>query len=145
MDFLKKLSSDATDKPEDQNPDHHKTSASDLLSSAKLVADAAKSSFGGGSDSVDKGKVAGATADLLGAASDYGKLDQTKGFGMYVEKAENYLHEYEGSHSAPHGSGSEPTKAEEPPKKENAAEKKDGGFEGGGFSEMAEMAGFFKK
>ncbi|KGN51963.1 nodulin-related protein 1 [Cucumis sativus] len=143
MDFLKKLSSDATDKPEDQNPDHHKTSASDLLSSAKLVADAAKSSFGGGSESVDKGKVAGASADLLGAASDYGKLNPSEGIGSYVEKAENYLHQYEKSHSAPHGSGSEPPKAEEPPKKENAAEKEDGGSGFGDYLKMAE--GFIKK
>ncbi|XP_038893443.1 nodulin-related protein 1-like [Benincasa hispida] len=136
MDFLSKLGG-SSDKPQDQNPDHHKTSASDLVSSAKLVADAAKSSFGGGGDSVDKGKVAGAAADLLGAASDYGKLDETKGIGMYVDKAEDYLNQYEKSHSAPHGSGSEP------PKEEKAAEKEAGGSGFGDYLKVAE--GFLKK
>ncbi|KAK8686829.1 hypothetical protein V6N13_125846 [Hibiscus sabdariffa] len=65
----------------------------DLFSSAKTVADAAKSTFNNESDKVDKGKVAGAAADLLGAAEDYGKLDKNTGVGQYVDKAENYLHQ----------------------------------------------------
>ncbi|XVF85852.1 hypothetical protein PTKIN_Ptkin17bG0151000 [Pterospermum kingtungense] len=90
-------------------------SSSDLFSSAKLVAGAAKSTFSNEGDKVDKGKVAGAGADLLGAAQDYGKLDKDKGVGQYVEKAENYLHQYETSGKSapttteaqqkPHGSG----------------------------------------
>ncbi|KAF3431551.1 hypothetical protein FNV43_RR26282 [Rhamnella rubrinervis] len=72
---------------------HKPASSGELLSSAKLVAEAAKSTFRNGSDKVDKGKVAGATANLLDAASHYGKLEE-KSFGKYVEKAENYLHHY---------------------------------------------------
>ncbi|XP_022151057.1 nodulin-related protein 1-like [Momordica charantia] len=142
MDLFSKLSG-STDKPED--PEHHRTSASDLLSSAKLVADAAKSSFGGESHAVDKGKVAGAAADLLGAASDYGKFDETKGLGKYVDKAEDYLNQYEKSHSAPHGSDAEPKppKAEEPPKKENSGEGEHGGSGFGDYLKVAE--GFLKK
>ncbi|KAE8681290.1 putative Nodulin-related protein 1 [Hibiscus syriacus] len=80
----------------------HKPSKSELLSSAKLVANAAKSALNHESDKVDKGKVAGAAADLLDAAQDYGKLDKNTGIGQYVEKAESYLHKYETSHqSAP--------------------------------------------
>ncbi|KAB2090282.1 hypothetical protein ES319_A03G114200v1 [Gossypium barbadense] len=88
-----------------------KKGTSELLSSAKLVADAAKSTFNKESDKVDKGKVAGAGADLLGAAQHYGKLDKDKGVGQYVEKAETYLHQYQTSHLAPttnpnsHGAG----------------------------------------
>ena len=77
---------------------HHQPSSSELLASAKLMAEAAKSSLNHESDKVDKGRVAGAAADLLDAASHYGKLEQ-KSFGQYVEKAENYLHQYHSSHS----------------------------------------------
>ncbi|KAJ0095902.1 hypothetical protein Patl1_16731 [Pistacia atlantica] len=77
---------------------HHQASSSELLSSAKLMAEAAKSSFNHESDKVDKGRVAGAAANLLDAASHYGKLEE-KSFGKYVEKAENYLHQYGSSHS----------------------------------------------
>ncbi|MQL74119.1 hypothetical protein Taro_006462 [Colocasia esculenta] len=74
-------------------------SSGDLLSSAKVVADAAKASLRHESDNVDKGRVAGAAADLLGAASHYGKLEE-KGMGKYVDKAEGYLRGYHSSHSA---------------------------------------------
>ncbi|XVE91579.1 hypothetical protein REPUB_Repub01dG0021800 [Reevesia pubescens] len=78
-----------------------KSTSSELLSSAKLGADSAKSTFNTESDKVVK-KVAGAGADLLGAARDYGKLDKEKGVGQYVQKAETYLHQYETSgQSAP--------------------------------------------
>ncbi|XP_031269393.1 nodulin-related protein 1-like [Pistacia vera] len=76
----------------------HQASSSELLSSAKLMAEAAKSSFNHESDKVDKGRVAGAAANLLDAASHYGKLEE-KSFGKYVEKAEKYLHQYGSSHS----------------------------------------------
>jgi hypothetical protein len=66
----------------------------DLFSSGKLVAEAASSVFQQKSaDNVDKKQVAGAAADLLGAASSYGKL-QDKPAGQYIEKAEGYLKEY---------------------------------------------------
>lgn len=142
MDFLSKLSGSA-DKPHDQNPDNHKPSASELLSSARLVADAAKSSFGGGGGGeVDKGKAAGAGADLLGAASDYGKLDETKGVGKYVNQAEEYLNKYEKSHSATPVPAAEPKPAE-PPKKEESGEKEGGGSGFGDYMKVAE--GLLKK
>ncbi|KAJ8760928.1 hypothetical protein K2173_021966 [Erythroxylum novogranatense] len=78
---------------------HHQTSSSDLLSSAKLVAEAAQATFRHDTDKLDKGRVAGAAADLLDAASHYGKLDENKGIGNYMEKAENYLRQYHTSHS----------------------------------------------
>lgn len=42
-------------------------------------------------------RLQGAAANLLDAAQIYGKLDKTAGVGSYVEKAENYLREYETS------------------------------------------------
>ena len=70
------------------------------MSSAKIVAGAAQSTFNKDPDNqADKGKVAGAAGDLLEAASHYGKLDENKTYGQYVEKAENYLHQYGSSQS----------------------------------------------
>ncbi|ONK60079.1 uncharacterized protein A4U43_C08F13960 [Asparagus officinalis] len=77
----------------------HKASPSDLLSSARVVAEAAKSTLRHESNKVDKGRVADAAADLLCAASHYGKLEE-KNYGKYVEKAETYLHKYNATHSA---------------------------------------------
>lgn len=74
-------------------------SKSELLSSAKLVAGAAKATLHHEKEKVDKAKVAGAAADLLGAASHYGKLEG-KSYGKLVHKAENYLHSYHSSHSS---------------------------------------------
>jgi hypothetical protein len=80
----------------------------DLASSAKLVAEAAKSVFQDHNlEKVDKGRVAGAAAELLHAASQYGKLDG-KPAGNYLEKAEEYLHQYgrkEGSAGSGGGGG----------------------------------------
>ncbi|KAL4363088.1 hypothetical protein GQ457_04G010890 [Hibiscus cannabinus] len=104
----------------------------DLFSSAKTVADAAKSTFNNESDKVDKGKVAGAAADLLGAAENYGKLDKNTGVGQYVDKAENYLHEYQASNQ----SGSAPAAKPESEGKESAA---------GGADYMKMAQGFFGK
>ncbi|XP_010936369.1 nodulin-related protein 1 [Elaeis guineensis] len=72
-------------------------SPKDLLSSAKVMAGAAKSTLHHDTEKIDKAKVADAAADLLGAASHYGKFEEKK-FGKYVEKAENYLHQYHSSH-----------------------------------------------
>lgn len=74
-------------------------SKSELLSSAKLVAGAAKATLHHEQEKVDKGKVAGAAADLLGAASHYGKLEE-KSYGKFLHKAEDYLHGYQSSHSS---------------------------------------------
>ncbi|XP_056165078.1 nodulin-related protein 1-like [Syzygium oleosum] len=76
---------------------HHTPNTSDLMASAKLVAEAAKSTFSHESDKIDRARVAGAASNLLEAASHYGKLEE-KSFGKYVEKAEDYLHQYGSSH-----------------------------------------------
>ncbi|KAK1296540.1 hypothetical protein QJS10_CPB15g01345 [Acorus calamus] len=76
-------------------------SKDELLSSAKLLAEAARATLSHESQKVDKARVAGATADLLDAASHYGKLEE-KSFGKYVEKADTYLHQYHSSHSTHH-------------------------------------------
>jgi hypothetical protein len=124
MDFLKKFASEATgtnttapattekkDSGEQTAP-----SQADLYSSAQVVAEAARSTFQKEPNKVDNAKVAGAAADLLDAAERYGKLDSSTGIGSYVEKAENYLHQYESSHSTT------PAKStpEEPEKKTTA-------------------------
>ncbi|XP_077223689.1 nodulin-related protein 1-like [Tasmannia lanceolata] len=70
---------------------HQKHSTTDLFSSAKLLAGAAKSSLGNENQDLDKAKLSSAAANLLEAASEYGKLEE-KSFGKYVEKAEDYLH-----------------------------------------------------
>ncbi|KAG1341980.1 nodulin-related protein 1 [Cocos nucifera] len=93
MDFH----SDKSDKPSSHSH-HPPPSSSDLLSSAKVVGEAAMSTFRHETEKVDKGKVANSAADLLGAASHYGKLEETS-IGKYVEKAENYLHQYHTSYS----------------------------------------------
>ncbi|KAF3332558.1 hypothetical protein FCM35_KLT02135 [Carex littledalei] len=75
-----------------------KPSPANLFSSTQVVADAAKSTLRNETGKVDKGKAAGAAANILHAASHYGKLEE-KSFGKYIEKAEGYLHHYESSHS----------------------------------------------
>lgn len=74
---------------------HRKPSKSELLSSAKVVADAVRRR---GENKADKAEVAGAAANLLQAASEYGKLED-KTLGEYMEKAENHLRHYHNSHS----------------------------------------------
>lgn len=104
MDYLSKLSKSDEKKPVSQhpnNPDHNrKPSKSDLLHSAKVVSEAAQSHFRHEPEKYDKSQLAGATADLLNAAADYGKLDDNKGIGKYVDKAEDYLRQYHTSHPA---------------------------------------------
>ncbi|WVZ24646.1 hypothetical protein V8G54_003190 [Vigna mungo] len=103
-------------------------SSSDLLGSAKLVADAAQSTLRNESDKVDKAKVADAAGDLLDAAGKYGKLDGQQGIGQYVDKAADYLHQYQDKAAAP----------------SQAADSKP--EEGGGLGGLASLAGgFFKK
>lgn len=105
MDLLKSLSGGHGDKPagEDNKPGshghHQNSSTTELLSSAKVVADAAKCAASNQSDKIDKGKAAGAGADLLDAAAQYGKLGE-KGVGEYVRKAGDYLHQYEAKNTA---------------------------------------------
>ncbi|GFP85135.1 hypothetical protein PHJA_000657300 [Phtheirospermum japonicum] len=101
MDFLSNLAKkDEPYKPGDPtNPNHqlHSTK-SDLIHSAKVVADVAQAHLRHEPAKYDKAEVTGATADLLDAASQYGKLDE-KGIGKYVDKAEDYLRQLnDGSH-----------------------------------------------
>ena len=111
----------------------------DLFSSGKLVVDAASSVFQQKSaDNVDKKQVAGAAADLLGAASSYGKFED-KPAGQYIEKAEGYLKEYSsgpaagaekpaGDAPAPAGDVEAPKPAEPAPAPPAAEESKSEGF-----------------
>ncbi|KAL2344611.1 hypothetical protein Fmac_005896 [Flemingia macrophylla] len=117
----------ASEEPKKEEKEY---SSSELLASAKVVAEAAQSGFG---ETVDKAKVADAAGDLLDAAGQYGKLDDQKGIGQYVDKAADYLHQYEAKGATP----SQPaeTKAGE-----------SGGGGGGGLGGLANLAGgFFKK
>ncbi|XP_073315363.1 nodulin-related protein 2 [Primulina huaijiensis] len=108
MDFLSDITKhdhDSKPKPTSDHPTnpvhaHHKRpSNSDLLNSAKVVADAAKSHLRHEPQKHEKGMVANAAADLLCGASEYGKLDDSKGMGKYVDKAEDYLRQYHTTHS----------------------------------------------
>lgn len=124
---------------------HHQPSSSELLSSAKVVAEAAQASFHHESEKVDKSRVAGAAADILGAASHYGKLEE-KSFGKYVEKAETYLHQYQSSHSTTTtiNSGHSTTNTTET----HSSSHSSGGdsHSGGGYGDYLKMAeGFLKK
>ncbi|CAL9198396.1 unnamed protein product, partial [Musa hybrid cultivar] len=111
-----------------------------LLSSAKVVADAAKSALRHETDKVDKAKVAGAAGDILGAASHYAKLEEGK-LGKYVGQAENYLHQYHSSHSA-HSSTT--SAAAHSSSTHSTGEAHHGG--GGGLEDYMKMAqGFLKK
>ncbi|CAI9785272.1 unnamed protein product [Fraxinus pennsylvanica] len=97
MDFLNKLTGKdekPTSDPPKDTADHPKPSNSDLMGSVKVLADAAKEG------KFDNPKAAAAAADVLGAAEQYGKLDETKGIGQYVDKAEDYLHQYSTTHSS---------------------------------------------
>ena len=71
-----------------------KNSSGDLMSSSKLVAEAAKTAYEKKSvEGIDKEKVAAASADILDSAAKYGKLED-KPVGQYLEKAEGYLKQY---------------------------------------------------
>ncbi|KAF8097151.1 hypothetical protein N665_0293s0001 [Sinapis alba] len=126
MDFLsdqlKKKFSDKKPERSEPEPNHNKTKPAhagptthsghrpatnaELMASAKIVAEAAQAAARSETDKLDKAKVAGATADILDAASRYGKFDEKSGVGQYLEKAESYLHKYESSHSHSSGGGS---------------------------------------
>ena len=145
----------ATDPESTETPTdsiQHKSSSSDLFSSAKVLADAARSAVShDGGTTFDKSKVAEASEDLLDAASEYGKLKQ-KGYGSYVDKAQGYLHQFHSSdqkptHPSPPHEG-KPTPEEKPtdPVEQSTPEehKSSGGF--GGFGDYVNIAeGFFKK
>ncbi|KAJ8485794.1 hypothetical protein OPV22_018279 [Ensete ventricosum] len=120
-----------------QSHKHH-PNPSHLLSSAKVLANAANSALRHETDKVDKAVAAGAAADLLGAASHYAKLEDGK-LGKYVEQAESYLHQYHSPHSA-HSSSAAAA---------HSSSTHSGGeahAEGGGLEDYMKMAqGFLKK
>ncbi|KAG0537011.1 hypothetical protein BDA96_03G110900 [Sorghum bicolor] len=103
-------------------------SSGDLFSSGKLVAEAAASAFQQKSvENVDKKEVAGAAAEILHAASTYGKFED-KPAGQYIEKAEGYLKEFSaGGHAAePAAAGdAAPPKPAEPAPVEEAPKEKE--------------------
>ncbi|MCO5596876.1 hypothetical protein L7F22_050946 [Adiantum nelumboides] len=70
----------------------------DVLASAQVLMKAGKMS-----GEADKGEAAGAAANLIGAASQYGDFEK-RGYGEYANKAQAYLHDYQASHSKPVGS-----------------------------------------
>ncbi|KAG4906413.1 hypothetical protein AAZX31_20G024900 [Glycine max] len=110
-------------------------STTELIASAKLVAEAAQSALKRESDKVDKAKLADAAGDLLDAAGKYAKLDDKQGIGQYVDKAADYLHNYQG------GGGGAPSQPAE-----SKGEESGGGGGGGGLGGLANLAGgFFKK
>jgi hypothetical protein len=136
-----------------------KKSSSGLMSSGKVVTEAAMSAFETKSvENIDKEKVAGASAEILDSVSKYGKLED-KPAGQYFEKAEVYLKQYSSGGTekktdvpAAADAGAPKPAAEEAPKEpapaaegaESLMDKKSGGEEsgGGGFMKMAQ--GFMK-
>lgn len=149
------LHSDSHNKPTTHPQKHHQASNSEVLASAKLLAEAAQSSMRHETNKVDKGRAAGAAADLLDAASHYGKLEE-KSFGKYLEKAETYLEQYHSSHSSTttttttHGSGhSATTTTHSSATTTHSAPHSDGDdapSSGSGYGEYFKMAeGFLKK
>ncbi|ESQ35430.1 hypothetical protein EUTSA_v10008975mg [Eutrema salsugineum] len=154
-DQVKKLSDTKTAEPEHNKPvegtetTNRPASSAEVMASAKIVAEAAQAAARNESDKLDKGKVAGASADILDAAEKYGKLDEKSGAGQYLEKAEKYLNEYESTHSTS-GAGAPPPAAashddpaaasHEEPAAKKADEESGGGL--GGYAKMAQ--GFMK-
>ncbi|EYU22384.1 hypothetical protein ABFS82_05G005800 [Erythranthe guttata] len=166
MDFLANLSKKDEDhkktKPVSQDPNttghNRKPSKSDLIHSAKVVTDAAQSHFRRDPEKYDKGQLAGATADLLSAASDLGKLNDTDGIGKYVDKAEGYLRHYSSSHSPAHpgktgdhqttssgGGGKKPSHGDGGDHYSDGGKKPSHGGEGLGSGDFLKMAGNFLK
>ncbi|KAL1220031.1 Nodulin-related protein 2 [Cardamine amara subsp. amara] len=143
-DQVKKFSDSKPEEPEHNKPvdgtetTNRPASNAELMASAKVVTEAAQAAARNESNKLDKGKVAGATADILDAAEKYGKLDEKSGAGQYLEKAEKYLNEYESSHSS--GAGAPPPASQAEP-----TEKKDEKESGGGLGGYAKMAQGFMK
>ncbi|KVH97703.1 nodulin-related protein 1-like [Cynara cardunculus var. scolymus] len=126
--------------PKKANPDQ--PSASELLSSAKLVAEAAKCATSNQTEKIDKPKVAGAAADIIDATEKYGNFDETKGVGQYLKKAEDYLNDYEKSGATP---PPPPAKEEAPPAKEEKKVEKEESGSGFGAADALKAAGSFFK
>ncbi|CAN8293686.1 unnamed protein product [Cochlearia groenlandica] len=146
-DQVKKLSETKTDEPvqtkpvEGTEPTTRPASNAELMASAKVVAEATQAAARNESDKLDKGKVAGATADILDAAEKYGKFDEKSGTGQYINKAEKYLNDYESSHSSGAGGVPPPAASKDDP----AVKKSDEDESGGGLGGYAKMAQGFMK
>ncbi|CAF2108769.1 BnaC03g56520D [Brassica napus] len=102
-DQVKKFSDSKPEEPENTKPvegtetANRPASPSELMTSAKVVAEAAQAAARNESDKLDKAKVAGASADILDAAEEYGKFDEKSSAGQYFDKAEKYLKDFESS------------------------------------------------
>lgn len=79
---------------DNKNTNSDQPSNTDLMSSAKVVAEAAQCAATNQTENIDKTKVAGAGADLLDSVKQYGKFDESEGAGQYIKQAEDYLHKY---------------------------------------------------
>ncbi|KAL8550256.1 hypothetical protein ACS0TY_008903 [Phlomoides rotata] len=163
MDFLSNLTKKNDDKPtsdehkptsgehkptsgEPHSSATHHSSKSDLIHSAKVVADAANAHARREPDKYDKAEVAGATADLIDAAAEYGKLDDKTGIGKYVDKAEDLLRHYQSSHSADHaGKSADHKSADHKPADHKPAKSEEHGGGGGGGDFMKMTGDFLKK
>ena len=69
-------------------------SNSELFSSAKVLSEAAQSVYNHEPGKMDKAKVAVAASNILGAAG----VDESKGFGKYVDKTAVYLNKHDSSY-----------------------------------------------
>nr|GME18046.1 nodulin-related protein 1 [Ipomoea batatas] len=86
---------------------HPAPSKAELMSSAKLLGEAAKSKLHhdpNKPNKTDKAELAGAAADLLNAASHYGKLEEkgmgdhhSGGYGEYIKMAEGIFKKHDES------------------------------------------------
>ncbi|XP_058772536.1 uncharacterized protein LOC131646533 [Vicia villosa] len=74
-------------------------SKGELLYSAKVLSDAAQSVYNHEPGKMDKAKVATAASNVLDAAG----VDDSKGFGMYVDKAAVYLNKHDSSYGGKTG------------------------------------------
>ncbi|XP_076922936.1 uncharacterized protein LOC143584893 [Bidens hawaiensis] len=146
---IKSAAASAVTGGDDKNTNPNQTSNSDLVSSAKLVAEAAQSAASNQSDKIDKPKVAGAAADLLDAAKKYGKFDETQGAGQYLKQANDYLHQYEKSGTPaaapPAAEGEKKVDAPPPAEEKKEEEKKEeSGSEFGAADAFMAAGSFFK-
>ncbi|KAK9051019.1 hypothetical protein SSX86_027644 [Deinandra increscens subsp. villosa] len=142
MSSIKSAAASTVAGGDETKPNPDQSSKSDLLSSAKLVAEAAQCAATNQSDKIDKPKTAGAAADILDAAKEYGKFDETKGAGKYLKQADDYLHEYEKSGATPPAAAAEEKKGEAAP---HAEEKKEESGSGFGAADAFKAAGSFFK
>ena len=155
MSSIKSAAGAAVSGGDEKKSHPDQASNSDLMTSAKTVAEAAQCAATNQSEKIDKPKVAGAAADLLDAAKGYGKFDETQGVGKYLKQADDYLHQYEkssGGGGAPAPAAAE-KKEEAPPHAEekkaeappHAEEKKEEGGSGFGAADAFKAAGSFFK